>query len=88
MHDDAYKRAKEAFVADLHGTSAYEVLLVFSIMPVGRCRSLAALSIEQRSDAVLVAHAGYALAVLGAHAAARGRGRSPHWRRQFRTYMS
>lgn len=39
MQDDAYKRAKEAFVADLHGTSAYEVLLVFSVMPVGLCCS-------------------------------------------------
>ncbi|KAF1336437.1 Gpi-anchored wall transfer protein 1, partial [Globisporangium splendens] len=33
INDDAYKRAKEAFVADLHGTSAREVFAVFAIMP-------------------------------------------------------
>lgn len=31
---DAYKRAKEAFVADLHGTSAREVFVLFALTPV------------------------------------------------------
>lgn len=32
--DDDYKRAKEAFFADLHGTSAREVFALFAVMPV------------------------------------------------------
>lgn len=34
LQDDAYKRAKEAFVADLHGTTAREVFALFALMPV------------------------------------------------------
>lgn len=34
--DDDYKRAKEAFVAGLEGTSAREVFAVFALMPVRR----------------------------------------------------
>ncbi|DAZ95884.1 TPA: hypothetical protein N0F65_009086 [Lagenidium giganteum] len=33
MADDDYKRAKEAFVADIKGTTASEVFLLFAIMP-------------------------------------------------------
>ncbi|GLE07840.1 hypothetical protein PINS_up019249 [Pythium insidiosum] len=33
MQDDEYKRAKEAFVADLHGTTGREVFAVFAVMP-------------------------------------------------------
>jgi hypothetical protein len=32
--DDEYKRAKEAFVADIQGTTGREVFFVFALMPV------------------------------------------------------
>lgn len=34
MSDDEYKRAKEAFVSGLAGTTAREVFAVFALMPV------------------------------------------------------
>lgn len=36
--DDEYKRAKEAFVSGLQGTTAREVFAVFALMPVSSPR--------------------------------------------------
>jgi hypothetical protein len=77
--DDAYKRAKEAFVADLHGTSAREVFALFALMPVRPSRS----KLDEYSPrnglltGPVVPDAGHAVALLGAHAAAGSRGHSP-----------
>lgn len=102
INDDDYKRAKEAFVADLHGTTAQEVFMVFAVMPVCACAFECA-SVHSKMRSVWCVWRGKlaavvntslaswltvgdAMAVLGSHAAARGRGLAASRLGVFREY--